>query len=60
MQPFELPKAVFIEAEPWSIENGFLTPTYKFKRAQLALHYQQAIADMYSKIKQAAPPPKGL
>eukprot|EP00884_Botryococcus_braunii_P002561 jgi/Botrbrau1/12305/Bobra.0205s0004.1 len=60
LKPFEIPKAIFIDPEPWTIENSFLTPTYKLKRSQLAQHYQEMIDAMYAHIKQTAPATRGL
>lgn len=36
-----------ISAEPWSVENGLLTPTLKAKRAQIFEHNATALARIY-------------
>ena len=33
--------------EPWSVENGLLTPTMKLKRARISERFQSQIARMY-------------
>ncbi|KAI8110231.1 hypothetical protein M9435_001910 [Picochlorum sp. BPE23] len=51
LKGFEIPKAVFIESELFSVENDLLTPTFKSKRPQLQKKYQSIIDDMYAKLK---------
>jgi long-chain acyl-CoA synthetase len=34
--------------EPWSIENGMLTPTMKIKRSRVLEHYKGAVDSMYA------------
>ncbi|OGS97965.1 MAG: AMP-dependent synthetase [Gallionellales bacterium RIFCSPLOWO2_12_FULL_59_22] len=34
-------------ADPWSIENGLLTPTLKLKRPQVAMRYAKEIEQLY-------------
>eukprot|EP00889_Picochlorum_renovo_P004400 jgi/Picre1/31430/NNA_006782.t1 len=51
LKGFEIPKAVFIESELFSVENDLLTPTFKSKRPQLQKKYQGIIDDMYAKLK---------
>ena len=41
-------RRVTLTLEPWSIENGLLTPTLKIKRNQVTERYREAIAEMYS------------
>ncbi len=36
--------------EPWTIENGFLTPTLKVRRQQVEQHYQTQIDALYQKV----------
>ena len=53
LKPFELPKAVHLEAEVNELNQGFsivndcLTPTFKLKRPQLLQRYQKQVDEMY-------------
>ncbi|NCA70249.1 MAG: long-chain fatty acid--CoA ligase [Sphingobacteriia bacterium] len=40
-------RRVTLMLEPWSIDNGLLTPTMKIKRSAVMSHYQEAIDEMY-------------
>ncbi|MDE2310220.1 MAG: long-chain fatty acid--CoA ligase [Betaproteobacteria bacterium] len=40
-------RRVLLLTEPWSIENGLLTPTLKFKRAKVFARYEKEIAQLY-------------
>ena len=51
---FEIPKAIYLSTELFSVENGLLTPTFKLKRQQARDRYEKEIESMYS----AMPPPK--
>ncbi len=35
-------------SEPWSVENGFMTPTLKLKRASIEKHWAKEIDEMYA------------
>ena len=54
---FETPRAIYVETEHFSAENGLTTPTFKLKRQQLRDHYQKQIDEMYAKMP---PPPSKL
>jgi long-chain acyl-CoA synthetase len=36
-----------VSLEPWSVENGLLTPTLKLRRLQVMEHYKNRIAELY-------------
>ncbi|MBA4002372.1 MAG: long-chain fatty acid--CoA ligase, partial [Delftia sp.] len=46
---YAVPRAVHLELEPWTIENGLMTPTLKLKRNNLMTRFESQIAAMYSK-----------
>ena len=48
LNSLELPKAIYLEKEPFSLENGLLTPTLKVKRAVLAQHYRHILRSLYN------------
>eukprot|EP01018_Ginkgo_biloba_P036623 Gb_32726 [translate_table: standard] len=50
LRGFEFAKAVTLVEEPFSLENGLLTPTFKIKRPQAKAHFSKAISDMYSEL----------
>ncbi|WP_018168536.1 long-chain fatty acid--CoA ligase [Thioalkalivibrio sp. ALMg9] len=39
---------VYVVHEPWSVDNGMLTPTMKLKRPVITKHYAKAIEAMYA------------
>lgn len=45
---YALPRNVILSFEPWSVENGLLTPTLKIKRGPLYKKFQQEIDAMYA------------
>ncbi|MBI3903476.1 MAG: long-chain fatty acid--CoA ligase [Nitrosomonadales bacterium] len=40
-------RRVLLSLEPWSIENGMLTPTLKLKRAQVTVRFGKEIEQLY-------------
>jgi long-chain acyl-CoA synthetase len=44
----EKPKGLKLLAEPFSVENDMLTPTFKLKRAQAKKIFEKDIDDMYA------------
>ena len=46
---YAVPRTVYCTLEPWTTENGFMTPTLKLKRNNLMAHFAQAIEGMYQK-----------
>ena len=50
LKGFERPKGIKLLAEPFSVENGLLTPTFKLKRPQLKLRFASDIDAMYASL----------
>ncbi|KAF5786349.1 putative long-chain-fatty-acid--CoA ligase [Helianthus annuus] len=50
LRGFEFARSVTLVAEPFTMENGLLTPTFKVKRPQAKAHFAKAIADMYEEV----------
>ncbi|KAF8964992.1 hypothetical protein BGZ46_000697, partial [Entomortierella lignicola] len=47
LKGFEIPKAVLLETEPFTIENDMMTPTFKLKRHQIVKKYSEELTDLY-------------
>ncbi|VDD94385.1 unnamed protein product, partial [Enterobius vermicularis] len=52
LNSIEQVKAVYLTADPFTVENGLLTPTLKAKRPQLRQRYADEIKQLYNKSKQ--------
>ncbi|CAH0387269.1 unnamed protein product [Bemisia tabaci] len=50
LKSFELVKDIYLHPDPFSVQNGLLTPTFKLKRPQLRSYFKPQIEDMYSKL----------
>lgn len=55
LRGFEFAKAVTLVVEPFTIENGLLTPTFKVKRPQAKAYFAKAISDMYNELSTSDP-----
>ncbi|MCE3050038.1 Long chain acyl-CoA synthetase 7 peroxisomal [Datura stramonium] len=55
LRGFEFAKAVTLIVEPFTIENGLLTPTFKIKRPQAKAYFVKAISDMYNELSTSDP-----
>ncbi|CAM0950289.1 unnamed protein product [Alopecurus aequalis] len=51
LRGFEFAKAVSLVAEPFTVENGLLTPTFKVKRPQAKAYFAKELTDMYAQLR---------
>jgi len=54
LKGFENVKNVYLESKEFTIENDFLTPTFKLKRDIAKKHYSKEINEMYTEINNAS------
>jgi len=47
---YEIPRAVFLEPKPFSVESGVITPTFKLRRKAAAEKYASALKEMYQSV----------
>lgn len=45
---YALPRSALLTSEPWTIENGLITPTLKLKRGPLSKKFEGEIAKLYA------------
>jgi len=50
LHSFEQAKAIVLCAEPFTVENGFLTPTFKLKRPAVKSHFMQTFVQLYGQL----------
>jgi len=50
LKSFEQMKDVYLHPDPFSVQNGLLTPTFKTKRPQLKAYFKPQLEDMYLKL----------
>ncbi|KAI5566435.1 hypothetical protein BDE02_13G019500 [Populus trichocarpa] len=60
LRGFEFAKAVTLVPEPFTMENGLLTPTFKVKRPQAKEYFAKAISNMYAALSASDPKPPKL
>ncbi|GKU97763.1 hypothetical protein SLEP1_g10855 [Rubroshorea leprosula] len=60
LRGFEFAKAVTLVPEPFTMENGLLTPTFKIKRPQAKAYFAEAIANMYAEVSASDPTPQRM
>ena len=58
LKGFEIPRAIFLEHEAFSVDNGILTPTFKLKRPVARDHYRAHIDSLYLQLEGGATPSK--
>ncbi|KAK9806148.1 hypothetical protein WJX72_003254 [[Myrmecia] bisecta] len=54
LKGFEMVKSVLLTPEEFSVENDFMTPSFKLKRPQLRKHFQKQLDDLYAAARAAA------
>ncbi|XP_053548716.1 long-chain-fatty-acid--CoA ligase 5 [Bombina bombina] len=52
LKSFEQVKDIYVHSEMLTVENGFLTPTLKAKRAEVAKHFKSHMDELYSKLQE--------
>lgn len=48
---YAVPRQVRLFLEPWTIENGLMTPTLKLKRGPMRTRFADAIESLYAEVK---------
>ncbi|KAI9353866.1 hypothetical protein BDR26DRAFT_907251 [Obelidium mucronatum] len=54
LKGFEFAKAIYLDAEGFSIENGLITPTFKLKRNEAAEKFRPVIDALYKDLNEKA------
>ncbi|XP_044739586.1 long-chain-fatty-acid--CoA ligase 1 isoform X2 [Chrysoperla carnea] len=50
LKSFEQVKDIYLHPDPFSVQNGLLTPTFKSKRPEIRSYFKPQIEDMYAKL----------
>jgi long-chain acyl-CoA synthetase len=50
LKSFEQAKVIRLQAEPFTVENGLLTPTYKLRRPTVRHMFTESVNEMYGSI----------
>lgn len=53
LRSFEIPKALVVEGDPWTPENGCLTPAMKVKKINVLKRHETTLTDIYRRINHA-------
>ena len=53
LRSFEIPKALAVEGDPWTPENGCLTPAMKVKKNNVLRRHETTLTDVYRRINHA-------
>jgi fatty acid CoA ligase FadD9 len=51
LQPFEIPKNVYLTEEQWTTDNNLLTPSFKLRRPALSKHYREQVVQLYNELE---------
>lgn len=51
---FEIPKSIHLSEQPFTVEDGLLTPTFKLKRQQARDKFEKEIERMYAEMPKPA------
>lgn len=52
LKGYEIPKGVIFHPDEWTPESGFVTPSFKLKRAALLKHFADEIESVYATLNQ--------
>ena len=52
LKGFEVPRNIYIETEPFSLDNGLLTDTMKLKRHEAKKHFSSVLSSLYAQINE--------
>lgn len=50
LRPFEIPRTIILEPNPFTVENGLLTPSFKLNRLVLQKFYKKRMENIYEEL----------